>query len=80
MTTPRGENKLISLVNMGKPVRHSLIAQAVRDDFELIEEAREKGFSWKEISDALGFSGKESLIRGAYSEKKRREKKKAEQK
>lgn len=80
MTITRGENRLISLVNMGKPVRHSSIAQAVRDDFELIEEARKKGFSWKEISDALGFPGKESLIRGSYAGEKNLKKKKAEQK
>lgn len=66
MTTTRGENRLISLVAMEKPVRHS-IAQAVRDDLELITKARAKRFSWKEISDALGFPGKESLIRGSYA-------------
>lgn len=80
MMTTRGENRLISLVNMEKPVRHSLIAQAVRDDFGLIKEAREKGFSWKEISEALGFPGKESLIRASYAKEKNREQKKAKQK
>lgn len=80
MMITRGENKLISLVEKGKPVRHSLIAQAVRDELELIKEARRKGFSWKEISDALGFPGKESLIRGSYAKEKSRERKKANQK
>ena len=81
MMIVRGENRLISLVEKGKP-DHQTIAQAVRDDFGLIEEAREKGFYWKEISDALGFPGKESLIRAHYSKEKNREKekKKAEEK
>lgn len=49
MTTTRGENRLISLIKTGKPARQALISQAVKEDFELIKEARTKGFSWKEM-------------------------------
>ena len=75
MTNIRGENRLIALVEKGKPCRQS-VAQAVRDDMETIEKAREKGFSWVEIGEALGFPGKDGVIRRVFSrEKSRREKK-----
>ncbi len=45
------------LAEKEKPCRQS-VAQAVRDDMEKIEKARGKGFSWAEISEALGFLDK----------------------
>lgn len=75
MTNIRGENRLIALVEKGKPCRQSSAAQAVHDEFAIIEKAREKGFSWKEISEAMGFPGRDGVIRGFFSREISRRKK-----
>ena len=77
MTNIRGENRLIALAEKGKPCRQS-VSQAVRDDMETIEKARGKGFSWAEISEALGFPDKWREIQRAYSRERRRAKKEKE--
>ena len=75
MNRHRGENRLVSLVEKAKTECQS-IAQAVRNDFETIGEAREACLTWNEIADGLGFVGKWREVQVAYSREKRRRAKK----
>lgn len=77
MTQTRGENRLIKLVEKAKSSCQS-ISKAVRNDLEIIDEARTSGMTWAEISDGLGFPGKDGEIRKAYSREKGRRKKKGD--
>ena len=75
MNRLRGENRLVSLVEKAKSECQS-IALAVRHDFRTIEEAREAGLTWGEITEGLGFHQKWREVQRAYSrEKARRENK-----
>jgi hypothetical protein len=77
MTQERGVNRLVSLVEKAKSECHS-IAGAVRHDLKTIEDAREAGLTWAEISEALGFPDKWREIQRAYSRERRRAKKEKE--
>ena len=70
-------NRLVSLVEKAKSECHS-IAGAVRHDLKTIEDARETGLTWAEISKALGFPDKWREIQRAYSRERRRAKKEKE--
>ena len=75
MAQVRGKNHLISLIDKAKTACQS-ISQAVRNDLDIIGEARAVGLKWSEIADGLGFPGKDFEVRRAYSrEMARREKK-----
>ena len=74
------ENSLSDLIEKKKKAFDDMsIALRIRRDFAAVEEAREIGASWSEISEALGHKGKAGRIRQAYFyEKRRREKREKE--
>ena len=76
MNQLRGENRLVSLVEKAKAECQGL-SLAVKNDFKTIEEAREAGLTWGEITEGLGFHlDKWREVQRAYSREKARLEKK----
>lgn len=74
------ENPLISLLDKTKKAFEGVsLMRLIRRDFELVQELREKGISWREIVEVLNFPGMEARARYAFFYEKRRRAKKREE-